>query len=118
MRDGGDFSREGLGPDDLRAARPIVAQSARVTPLLVSEELSERCGARVALKCENLQVGGAFKMRGATHFIARLSPAERGRGVLTYSSGNHGIATALAARRAGVKAVVVMPETAPALKLE
>jgi len=118
MTEGVDFQKEGLGPQDLREARPRVAKNARVTPLLVSEELSERFGHKVAYKCESLQTGGAFKMRGATNFIARLSPAARERGVLTYSSGNHGIAVALAARRAGVKAVVVMPETAPLLKLE
>ena len=95
-----------------------MARNARVTPLLISESLSERLAQKVALKCESLQVGGAFKMRGATNFIARLSAAERERGVLTYSSGNHGIAVALAARRAGAGAVVVMPETAPILKLE
>ena len=116
--DGAQFEKEGLGPADLREARPRVARNARVTPLLPSEGLSERFGQRVALKCENLQAGGAFKMRGATNFIARLSPAERDGGVLTYSSGNHGIAVALAARRAGLKAVVVMPETAPLVKIE
>ncbi len=118
MADAVDFEKEGLGPSDLREARPRVARNARVTPLLLSEGLSERFGNRIAYKCENLQVGGAFKMRGATNFIARLSPADRERGVLTYSSGNHGIAVALAAHRAGVKAIVVMPETAPLLKLE
>lgn len=112
------FEKEELGPGDLRAARPRVARNARVTPLLGSDSLSEQAGARVALKCENLQVGGAFKMRGATNFIARLGPEERGRGVITYSSGNHAIAVAHAARRSGTAAVVVMPTTAPALKLE
>jgi len=118
VTDGIDLEKEGLGPSDLREARSRVAKNARVTPLLVSENLSERFGHKVALKCESLQVGGTFKMRGATNFIARLSAADRERGVLTYSSGNHGIAVALAARRAGVKAVVVMPEIAPVLKLE
>jgi threonine dehydratase len=116
--DNAGFEKEGLGPADLREARPRVARNARVTPLLGSDSLSEQAGARVALKCENLQVGGAFKMRGATNFIARLGPEERGRGVITYSSGNHAIAVAHAARRAGTAAVVVMPATAPALKLE
>jgi threonine dehydratase len=69
------------------------------------------------LKCENLQAGGAFKIRGATNFVARLGAAERARGLITYSSGNHAIAVSLAARRAGCPAVVVMPETAPALKM-
>jgi len=118
MTDGGSFEKEGLGPGDLREARPRVARNARATPLLESEALSARGGHPVALKCENLQVGGAFKMRGATNYIARLEAAERERGVLTYSSGNHGIAVAYAARRAGARAVVVMPRTAPPVKID
>ena len=118
MPEAAGFEKEGLGPADLREARPRVARNARTTPLLVSESLSERCGHKVALKCENLQAGGAFKMRGATNFIARLRPDERERGVITYSSGNHGIAVAHAAGRAGARAVVVMPRTAPAVKVE
>jgi threonine dehydratase len=109
---------DGLDPSDLREARLRVARAARVTPLLQSESLSERAGRPVHLKCENLQVGGAFKMRGASNFIARLGETERARGVITYSSGNHGIAVSLAARGAGIKAVVVMPKTAPAVKLD
>ena len=107
-----------LSPADLRSARARVAKGARFTPLLPSDALSERLGHPVALKCENLQAGGAFKIRGASNFLARTIEAGKPRGVITYSSGNHAIATALAARRAGVPAVVVMPETAPAVKLE
>ncbi len=118
MTESGAFEKEGLGPGDLREARPRVARNARATPLVASESLTARFGHPVALKCENLQVGGAFKMRGATNYIARLEPAERERGVLTYSSGNHGIAVAYAARRAGVQAVVVMPRTAPPVKVD
>jgi threonine dehydratase len=106
-----------LNPADLRAARARVAKGARVTPLLPSEHLSERLGRPIALKCENLQAGGAFKIRGATNFLARALEADPPRGVVTYSSGNHAIAVALAARRAGLPAVVVMPETAPEAKL-
>ena len=109
---------EGLGPDDLRLARQRVARGARVTPLLPSDLLTERLGQAVALKCENLQAGGAFKIRGATNFVASLDDEARARGLITYSSGNHAIALSLAARRAGVPAVVVMPETAPAIKRE
>ena len=109
---------EGLGPGDLREARLRVSKRARVTPLHPSDALSERCGHKVALKCESLQVGGAFKIRGATNFLGRVGDAERARGVITYSSGNHGIAVSLAARQAGVPAVVVMPDSAPALKVE
>ena len=118
MPEAAAFEKEGLGPVDLREARSRVARNARTTPLLESESLSERCGHRVAFKCENLQTGGAFKMRGATNFISRLEPAARERGVITYSSGNHGIAVAHAARWAGVRSVVVMPRTAPAVKVD
>jgi threonine dehydratase len=112
-----DLEGPGLTSSDLREARARVARHARVTPLLPADSLSGRLGLPVFLKAENLQVGGAFKTRGAAHFITRLDEAARARGVITYSSGNHGIAVSLAARRAGVPAVVVMPETAPAVKL-
>jgi threonine dehydratase len=111
------FAEQGLGPGDLREARARVARGARTTPLVPSEGLTARFGHPVALKCENLQAGGAFKIRGGTNFVARLGEAERSRGLITYSSGNHAIAVALAARRAGCPAVVVMPETAPPLKV-
>jgi threonine dehydratase len=111
-----DFSASGLGPADLREARTRIARAARVTPLVPSQLLSDRFGHPVALKCENLQAGGAFKIRGASNFVARLDDAGRARGLITYSSGNHAIAVSLTARRAGCPAVVVMPETAPALK--
>jgi threonine dehydratase len=70
------------------------------------------------LKCENLQPMGAFKMRGALNFLAQLSPESRAAGVITYSSGNHGQAVALAAQRLGLPCVVVMPETAPRVKVD
>jgi len=75
-------------------------------------------GPPLALKCENLQPMGAFKMRGACNFLAQLSPEARAAGVITYSSGNHGQAVALAAQRLGLRAVVVMPETAPRVKVD
>ena len=109
---------QGLRPGDLREARQRVARGARVTPLILSDALSARFGQRLALKCENLQAGGAFKIRGATNFVAQIKDEERARGLITYSSGNHAIAVALAARRSGCPAVVVMPETAPALKVD
>jgi threonine dehydratase len=112
------FAEQGLGPGDLREARARVARGTRTTPLVPSESLSARFGHPIALKCENLQAGGAFKIRGGTNFVARLGETERARGLITYSSGNHAIAVALAARRAGCPAVVVMPETAPPLKVE
>jgi threonine dehydratase len=112
------YEDQGLAPADLREARRRVGKAARVTPLIPSEGLSERAGRPVSLKCENLQVGGAFKIRGASHFLSHVCETGAPRGVVTYSSGNHGLAVALAARRAGVPAVVVMPETAPRVKLD
>jgi threonine ammonia-lyase medium form len=88
------------------------------TPLLPASWLSDQIGADVRLKCENLQRAGAFKIRGAYTMIARLSAEQRQRGVITYSSGNHGQGMALAARMYGIKAVVVMPTTAPGIKVE
>jgi threonine dehydratase len=88
------------------------------TPLLSASWLSTEVGADVRLKCENLQAAGAFKIRGAYTAIARLDPERRGRGVVAYSSGNHAQGVALAARLFGVRAVVVMPTTAPAVKRE
>ena len=78
----------------------------------------EHAAGRVWLKCESFQPTGAFKLRGAYNFIARLDPEERARGVITYSSGNHAQAVAYAAREFGVPATVIMPVDAPALKLE
>ena len=86
------------------------------TPLLRDETLSAQLGADIRLKPEMLQRGGAFKLRGAYNFIAKLDPAERSRGVIAPSSGNHAQAVALAARLFGVKATVVMPETVTAAK--
>lgn len=70
------------------------------------------------LKCENLQPMGAFKLRGASNMLAQLTPAERNAGVITYSSGNHGLAVAIAARQRQIKAVVVVPETVAAVKVD
>jgi threonine dehydratase len=86
------------------------------TPLLPAPLLSDELGAEVRLKCENLQRTGSFKARGAYNYVAQLPPDEIERGVITYSSGNHAQAMALAARLHDVDAVVVMPTTAPAVK--
>ena len=96
--------------DDIRAAADRIRDVARRTPIL------EAGG--IALKCENLQPMGAFKIRGACNMIAQLTPAARAAGVITYSSGNHGQAVALVAQQFAIPAVVVMPNTAPALKVE
>jgi threonine dehydratase len=87
------------------------------TPVVTSRTLDARTGAQVFLKCENLQRMGAFKFRGAYNRIVQLSPAERARGVVAFSSGNHAQGVALAAQLLGVPATIVMPEDAPAAKL-
>lgn len=86
------------------------------TPLLRDEALSAQLGADIRVKPEMLQRGGAFKLRGAYNFLARLPANERGRGVIAPSSGNHAQAVALAAKLFGVKATVVMPETVTSAK--
>lgn len=104
---------------EVREAAGRIAGRAVRTPLLWSPELTERTGAaEVRLKCENLQRTGSFKFRGAFNFLSRLTEEERSRGVITYSSGNHAQAVAMSARLHGVRAVVVMPTTAPAIKRE
>jgi threonine dehydratase len=96
---------------DLTAAAARIAPVAVRTPLLPMDALSEQLGVEIWIKPEMLQRGGAFKFRGAYNFLAQLTPAERARGVIAPSSGNHAQAVALAARLFGCKAVVVMPTT-------
>ncbi|MGH9348729.1 MAG: threonine ammonia-lyase [Vicinamibacterales bacterium] len=96
----------------------IVAAAARVAAVAHRTPLVPAAVPGLFLKCENLQPMGAFKQRGAYNMIAQLSPEARRRGVITYSSGNHGQAVAMAAQVLGAPAVVVMPETAPAVKVE
>ena len=102
--------------EDVRAAANRLEGIAHRTPVMTSRTLDDRLGASLHLKCENLQRTGAFKFRGAYNAIASLSPEERRRGVLTYSSGNHAQAMALASRLLDVKATIVMPTNAPAAK--
>lgn len=99
-----------------RAAAAIEGVAVR-TPLVEIPGLAAITGHSVALKCEQLQPIGAFKVRGAYNAIQRMPEAVRARGVITYSSGNHGQAVAWAARRMGVRAVIVMPENAPQIKV-
>jgi len=101
--------------DAIRAAADRIHHVARRTPLL---DVSAHAGRPLWLKCEPQQPGGAFKIRGALNMVMRLSDDDRARGVITYSSGNHGQAVALAASTVRSRAVVVMPTTAPAIKLE
>ena len=95
------------------AARRIAGQVER-TPLVESKI----DGTRVWLKCECLQTGGAFKLRGATNRLEQLSAEERDRGVVAFSSGNHARGVAIAARRLGIRAVIVMPADAPDVKIQ
>ena len=107
----------GLSIDRVRAAAARVAGIAHRTPLLTSTTLDNRCGGSVCLKAEPFQRGGAFKFRGAYNRLSLLDADERARGVVAYSSGNHGAAVALAAAVLGIHAVVVVPETGSPAKL-
>lgn len=102
---------------DVEAAAERLRGVAHRTPVLTSSAVDARAGAAVFFKCENLQRVGAFKFRGAYNALSRLTPAQRDAGVVTWSSGNHAQAVALAARLTGVHATIVMPEDAPAPKL-
>ena len=108
-----------VGIEEIRAAARRLEGVVVRTPLLPSPELAQACGAtEVRLKCENLQRAGAFKARGGNNFVLQLPDEDVSRGVITYSSGNHAQAVALAARIRGVRAVVVMPTTAPQVKVK
>jgi len=104
--------------DDIRDAAQGIEGVAVRTPLRLVPSLTSVAGVPVYLKLENLQPTGAFKLRGAWTFARHLEPAARRRGVVTYSSGNHGQAVAFAAQRLQIRAVVVMPETAPQHKID
>jgi threonine dehydratase len=103
--------------DDVRSAADQIKGVAHRTPVVTSRTLDAIVGARVFLKCENLQRIGAFKFRGAYNAVSRLSPEQLAKGIAAYSSGNHAQAVALAARELGSTAVIVMPEDTPASKL-
>jgi threonine dehydratase len=105
------------GPDDVAAARKVLDDVVLHTPMLHSRALSEQVGGPVYLKCENLQRTGSFKARGAYLRIWRLSDAERARGVIAASAGNHAQGVAFAAALLGARATVVMPERAPLPKV-
>src|SRR5579883_793041 len=103
---------------DVQSAAARVKQLARETPVYTSRLFNEAAGAEVFFKCENLQRGGAFKIRGAANFLLSLPEQDRKRGVVTFSSGNHAQAVAIAAAHVGVRAIIVMPKDAPKAKLE
>jgi threonine dehydratase len=102
--------------DKVQAARERLKGQANVTPVMTSRTLNRLLGAEVFLKCENLQRGGAFKFRGAFNTMSQLSDAQKRRGVITYSSGNHAQAVALVGQLLGIRTTVVMPHNAPATK--
>ncbi|MSR07219.1 MAG: threonine/serine dehydratase [Gemmatimonadetes bacterium] len=104
--------------EDIRRAAESLRGVAVRTPLTEVAELSRIAGFPVYLKHEQRQPTGAFKLRGAWNAVSRLAPDVRNRGVITYSSGNHGQALAFAAQRMGIRAVIVMPETTPAAKVD
>jgi threonine dehydratase len=103
---------------EIREALTALRVVAPPTPLVESASLTRLAGVPVFLKCEQWQPVGSFKIRGAWTAVSRLSPPLRNRGIVTHSSGNHGQAVAWVAARLGVPAVVVMPRTAPTVKLD
>jgi len=109
---------EAISFDDVLAARERLKNHIVRTPLLESPLLNDVAGRRILVKAECLQHTGSFKFRGGTSAITKLTQKQRNSGVIAYSSGNHAQGVALAARSAGVQAVIVMPNDAPALKIE
>ncbi len=107
-----------LGRREYEEARRRIVPLVHRTPLLSFRTLGDATGTRAFLKCENLQKTGSFKVRGALNAVAALAPEERARGVVTVSAGNHAQAVAWAAGKAGVRAVVVMPQAASPIKVE
>ena len=101
---------------DIRDAAARIAGIVHRTPVMTCSTLDARAGRRLYFKCENLQKVGAFKYRGATNAVLKLTDSQASRGVVTHSSGNHAQALALAARVRGIPAYIVMPRTAPLVK--
>jgi threonine dehydratase len=103
---------------DVQAAAQRLQGHAHRTPVMRSRMLDAEVGGQIFLKCENLQRMGAFKFRGAFNALSQFTPAQRSSGVVAFSSGNHAQAVALSARILGMPAVIVMPQDAPATKIE
>jgi threonine dehydratase len=101
---------------DIESAADRISGIAHRTPVVTSRSLDAETGAQIFFKCENLQRAGAFKFRGAYNALSRLSPDERRRGVVTFSSGNHAQAIALAGQLLDITRVIVMPSDAPEVK--
>jgi len=104
--------------DDVHAAARRLSDRIHRTPVITSQAFDDASGSQVFFKCENLQRAGSFKIRGALNKLLSLTSAERARGVVAYSSGNHAQGVALAARIVGTTAIICMPTDAPALKVE
>jgi threonine dehydratase len=104
--------------EDVQRAAERIKGIAQRTPVMTSHAFNERSGIDAILKCENLQKGGAFKIRGAANFLYSIPKADLPRGVVAYSSGNHAQAVAIAAKAVGAPATLVMPEDAPRSKVE
>jgi threonine dehydratase len=105
-------------PQMVRLAAERILPLARRTPVMTSRSIDDRAGLRAYFKCENLQRGGAFKIRGAANLVLSIRQADLPRGVVAFSSGNHAQATAIAARYVGALATIVMPEDAPRAKMQ
>src|ERR1044071_324385 len=106
-----------LNIQSIREARERIATRIHHTPVITSRQFNQVAGKEVFFKCENGQRAGAFKCRGATNKIQSLTADEKRQGIVAFSSGNHAQAVALAGREAGVRAVIAMPEDAPASKV-
>ena len=106
-----------LNIDTIQEARERIGSRIHRTPVITSRQFDQIAGKEVFFKCENWQRAGAFKIRGATNKIQSLTPEEKQRGIVAFSSGNHAQAVALAGREAGVRVLVAMPEDAPASKV-
>lgn len=104
--------------EDFSAARALIEDEVINTPLVFSEYFSDLLQAQVFFKCENLQKAGAFKYRGATHAVRKAMQTQKPEYVATHSSGNHGRALAKAAKKNGIKALIVVPENAPKIKVD
>ena len=103
--------------DKFEEAAKIVTEVTKETKLVYSDYFSEKCGNTVYLKPENMQLTGAYKLRGAYYKISTLSDEERAKGLITASAGNHAQGVAYAASKYGVKATIVMPTTTPLIKV-
>lgn len=114
----GTVTDQPVGFEDVVAAAKRVKPLAHHTPILSSRLFNDAAGVGTFFKCENFQRGGAFKIRGAANFLFSLSEPDRKHGVVTYSSGNHAQAVAIAAQHLGVAATIVMPADAPKAKLD